>query len=174
MSSIKTFPNTKVSKRFKKKIKNFRQGMSAWRVLGWPIKDRNYRNWGHDQDYLDRTYGKGNATCFKTSGGWYFIYCERKCNIPLKTSSNWINWRGGKRLLDQFKSLNSMSGSHGGRFFPKASQARSFMQEIVDGMHPHIINKSIDFQREMDNLDDVLDDMRDDDDDYPCDELEFA
>ena len=152
--------NSKVSKRFKKKMKNFRQGMTAWRVHGHPIKEHNYRDWGSNQEELDRQYGKGNATCFNDGSGWYFIYCEKYCNVPEKTVWGFLDWLGGKRRTHMFKSFQSMYGSHGNRVFKKQSQAQAYMMEIVEGKHDSVLSESRYYHSELDRLDDMLDDMR--------------
>lgn len=168
--------NSKVSKRFKKKMKNFRQGMTGWRVHGWPIEEHNYRDWGSNQEELDRQNGKGNAMCFKYDGQWFFIHCENKCNIPKKTVWGWIDWYGGKRKTHLFKSFASMYGSYGNRVFKNQFQAQAYMLEVATGKHPSVLNESRYFQSEMDRLDNILDDMRIGDGDMYGDgsELEFA
>jgi hypothetical protein len=152
--------NSKVSKRFKKKMKNFRQGMTAWRVIGYPIRDENYHSWGKDQEYLDRNYGPGNATCFNDGSGWYFIYCEKHCNVPLKTAWGSVHWRNGKRMTHEFKSFSSMYGSHGNRVFKKQSQAQAYMMETIKGSHNPVLSESRCYHSELDRLDSILDDMR--------------
>lgn len=150
--------NSKISKRFKKKMKNFRQGMTAWFVNGWPIRDENYHDWASDQEYLDRSYGKGNATCLNDGSGWYFIYCQKRCNVPVKERGVTM-WYGGKRRTHTFKSFTSMQGCHGDRVFKKQSQAQAFMMEIVKGNHNAEISGSRYFHSEMDHLDDMLIEM---------------
>jgi hypothetical protein len=145
------------SKRFKKKIKNFRQGMTAWRVQGYPVEKRNYQSWGTDQSYLDETYGKGNAKFFSNGSELFFIYCETICKVPKKSSWGRVDWSGGKRKTHIFKSLNSMYGSMGNRFFRTQEQAQLFMNEIEQGKHPHLVHIEQEF---MDMLDDILDDIR--------------
>jgi hypothetical protein len=169
-----------VSKRFKKKIKNFRQGMTAWRVHSYPIRDENYRDWGKDQEELDRKNGKGNSTCFHTGSTWMFITCERICKAPEKSVWGWSDWiKGkGKRRTHSFKSLQSSHGSDGNRFFSKQHQAQAFMKEIIEGKHPDIIGGNIYLHSELDRLDDILDDfskeMFDAEYDYSYNEAEFA
>ena len=150
------------SKKFKKKLRNFRQGMSAWRVHGYPIRNENYESWGKDQEYLDRQHGKGNATCFKSCSTWIFIVCERICKVPEKAVWGWTDWTKGqgKRRSHSFKSLQSMYGSDGNRFFAKQHQAQAFMQEIIEGKHQNIVCGNIYFHAELDRLDDILDDFR--------------
>lgn len=155
-----------VSKRFKKKIQNFRQGMTAWYVNSHPIRDENYRDWGKDQEELDRQNGKGNSTCFQSNSGWVFIQCKRICKVPTRSVWGWVDDFNGKRRTHQFKSLASLQGAHGGRYFKTAAQARVFMQEIIDGLHPGILGESAYYHGELDRLDEILDDTRIDETDY--------
>lgn len=157
-----------VSKRFKKKMKDFRQGMTAWRVHSYPIRDENYLDWGKDQEELDRKHGKGNATCFQPDSTWIFIVCERICKVPEKSVWGWMDWKKGqgKRRSHSFKSLQSMHGSDGNRFFAKQHQAQAFMQEIIEGKHENIICGNIYLHSELDRLDEMFDDFRSDPDDY--------
>lgn len=155
-----------VSKRFKKKMKDFRQGMTAWRVYGWPISDHNYRDWGKDQEELDRKHGKGNATCFNDGSGWYFIYCEKHCKVPEKIFGTTV-WYGGNRKTHMFKSFTSMHGGRGNRVFKKQTQAQAYMVEIMKGSYNSELSESRYFHGELDRLDDMLDDFRSGpDDDY--------
>lgn len=170
--------NSKVSKRFKKKMKNFRQGMTGWRVYGWPIEYHNYHDWGKDQESLDRQYGKGNAICFNDGSGWFFIYCEKHCNVPNKIFGKTI-WWGGNRKTHMFKSFTSMHGCYGNRVFNKQSQAQAYMMEIVKGSHKPELSESRYFHSEIDQLDQILDDIRNEqEDDHGIygdgSELEFA
>ena len=75
------------SKRFKKKIKNFRQGMLAWRVHGYILSKNNAERWGTDAVYLDNLYGKGNYTLLSYGGKYILLCCEkvRNKNKPKNT-----------------------------------------------------------------------------------------
>lgn len=160
------------SKKFKKKLRNFRQGMSAWRVHGYPIRNENYESWGKDQDDLDRNHGKGNTAFMQDGTGYFFITVERICNIPLRTCWGWMNSFSGKRKLQYGCGIGM--GSLGGKYFNNPEKAREFMQDVINGHYPQLVNAETEYHSELDALDACFD-SRDDfqDEDYPYSENEF-
>lgn len=133
------------SKRFKKKCKDFRQGMTAWRIWGWTLHPENALGWAADKKTQNLYHGEGNWFVlplknfkgFETRTDFIFVYCEHMCAVGYKdTLGTYVkpitHRKTGKRVSDR-------AGSACNRYFAKQKQARAFLEEISKGLQLDII-----------------------------------
>lgn len=151
------------SKRFKKKMKNFRQGMTAWRIWGTTLHNDGRCDWVHDKVKMDRDYGAGNYRIMFYGKQKIFFYCERICNVPKSNTYGPTPWFGGTRKFYNGRCVNPhhvkhSSGSMGDRYFPNKQQAQKHLDKLTDGLYYADIADMIDHHNEMDRFDDMFND----------------